>query len=362
MTHKHIPSFHALSRYARMLGFGDIHTKIDSDTGLHAIIAVHNTTLGPAIGGCRLYTYTATEFALKDALRLAYGMTLKAAACGLPHGGAKSVILKPHDLSGEKRKNLFRSFGDFVHTLNGRYVTAMDVGSTVDDMTTILERTPYVIGARGPGRIDEDPSPSTARGVFRSIQAGVKFLMNRDDCEGLRIAIQGAGHVGYLLAKHCLDNGMSVFISDINTEATQRAARLGATVVAPDKIELVDCDIYAPCAMGGTISHDFISKTKAVMVAGSANNQLAHHSIARLMQEKNILYLPDFLINSGGLINAAMTYAQQDLTVANQKIDEIYATTLHLLDRAKFTGKTTARVAEEIAFERLQKANKANAL
>ena len=355
MTKLNPPSFNALSRYARMLGFGDVHTKIDKKTGLHAIIAVHNTTLGPAIGGCRLYTYSAAEFALKDALRLAYGMTLKAAACGLPHGGAKAVILKPKNFTADNRSDLFRSFGDFVHTLNGRYVTAMDVGSTVDDMTTILERTPYVIGARGPGRIDEDPSPSTARGVFRAIEAAVKFKLDRDDCKGLRIAIQGAGHVGYLLAKHCADNQMHVFISDINSEATKRAAdTLGVTVVAADKIETVDCDIYAPCALGGTISHDFISKVKARIIGGSANNQLAHHSIAGLMQEKGLLYLPDFLINSGGLINAAMTYAHQDITVANKKIDEIYTTTLHLLERAAITGKTTARVAEDISFERLK--------
>jgi leucine dehydrogenase len=355
MTQSHIPSFNGLSRYARMLGFGDIHTKIDKTTGLHAIIAVHNTKLGPAIGGCRLYSYSATEFALKDALRLAYGMTLKAAACGLPHGGAKAVILKPKNLSAENRPDLFRSFGDFVHTLNGRYITAMDVGSTVDDMTHILERTPYVIGARGPGRIDEDPSPSTARGVFRAIEAAVKFKLHRDNCSGLRIAIQGAGHVGFILAKLCVDNGMQVFISDINADATKRAAdALGVTVVAADKIETVDCDIYAPCALGGTVSQDFISKVRASIIAGSANNQLAHHSIAGIMQEKGLLYLPDFLINSGGLINAAMTYGYQNITVANKKIDEIYGATLHLLERAASTGKTTTRVAEEIAFERLR--------
>jgi leucine dehydrogenase len=348
------PSYRALSRYARMLGFGDIHTKIDKETGLHAIIAVHNTALGPAIGGCRFYDYSCAELALEDALRLAYGMTLKAAACGLPHGGGKAVILKPKGLTADNRKALFQSFGDFVHTLNGRYVTAMDVGVTVDDMTTILERTPYVIGARGPGRIDQDPAPSTARGIFCAIRAGLAFTDDRTDYTGLTIAIQGAGHVGLVLAKHCLDHGMRVFIADVNPDATARAAQLGATVVAPDKIETVDCDIYSPCALGGTITHDFIAKTTAKMIAGCANNQLAHHSIAHLLQEKNIVYLPDFLINSGGLINAAMTYAHQNLTVANQKIDEIYDVTLQVLARAAASKKTTARVAEDIAFERLK--------
>lgn len=354
----HIPSLSALARYARMLGFGTIHTKIDKSTGLHAIIAVHDTTLGPAIGGCRFYAYPAAELALKDVLRLAYGMTLKAAACGLPHGGAKSVILKPHNLKPEDRKSIFHAFGDFVHSLGGSYVTAVDVGATIDDMTTISERTSYVIGARGPGRVDEDPSPSTARGVFQAIKASVKFQLNRANCEGLRIAIQGAGHVGFVLAKFCIENGMTVYIADPNSDATARAAAIGAIVVPIDQIESIDCDIYAPCALGGTVSHHLLTKTKAKIIAGSANNQLAHHSIAGALQARGILYLPDFLINAGGLINAAMTYTHQDLSIANDKIDEIYDTTLHLLQRAKSTGNTTTRVAEEIAYERLKTAQK----
>src|SRR3990167_6374413 len=158
-----IPSYSSLMRYAKMLGFGEIHTKIDSKTGLHAMIAVHSNKLGPALGGCRFYSYKCPELALEDVLRLAYGMTLKAAACGLPNGGAKAVIIKPAGLTDlETRKALFRSFGDFVNELDGRYITAVDVGSSTDDMTTILERTPFVSGAKGPGHIDEDPSHSTS--------------------------------------------------------------------------------------------------------------------------------------------------------------------------------------------------------
>jgi leucine dehydrogenase len=348
-----IPSYKTLMRYARMLKFGDIHTKIDPKTGLHAIIAIHNTKLGAPIGGCRFYSYAAPELALKDALRLSYGMTLKAAACGLPHGGAKAVIIKPkHDFD---RKALFRSFGDFIQELNGRYITAVDVGTTLEDMTTIFERTSYVIGATGPGRIDEDPSPSTAKTVFRSIQAAVKFKLNRDNCKGIRVAIQGVGHVGYHLAKNLVEDGAIVTISDINQEAVAKYAKeLGVASVAPDQIEKIDCDVFSPCAMGGTITLDFIHLIKAKIIAGAANNQLAHHNNAHVMQERGIIYLPDFLINSGGLINAAMTYTYQDLSKVNEKVDEVYHLVMTMLERSATSGKTTNAVAEAMAFERLR--------
>ena len=352
----HVPSYRVLARYARALGFGDIHTKIDSKTGLHAIIAVNNTALGPAIGGCRFYTYAAPELALKDALRLSYGMTLKAAACGLPHGGAKAVILKPKNLTGlEARKAIFRSFGDFVHQLNGRYITAVDVGSTLDDMTTIFERTPYVIGAKGPGRVDEDPSPSTANGVFRAIQAAIQFKWKQADCAGIHVAIQGVGRVGYDLAKHLVNHGANVTIADTNQESMKRCvAELGVSTVAPQEIEKVPCDIYAPCALGGTITPEFIHHTHAKIIAGAANNQLSHHNNAIIMKARDIIYLPDFLINSGGLINAATTYTYQDLSMVDEKINHIYDAVLTILARAAETGKTTTRIAEEMALARLK--------
>lgn len=347
------PSYNSLTRYARMLGFGEIHTKIDSKSGLHAIIAIHNTKLGPAIGGCRFHTYASPELALKDALRLAYGMTLKAAACGLPHGGAKAVIIKP---KGDfDRNTLFRSYGDFVHQLNGRYITAVDLGSNISDMTTIFERTPYVIGAKGPGRVDEDPSPSTARGVFRGMQAAIKFKLKRDDCKGVHVAIQGAGHAGYPLIKLLVEHGALVTIADTNNDAVLRCVNeFGVNTVDPTEINSIDCDVLAPCAMGGTITLDLIRHLKAKIIAGSANNQLAHHNNTHVMQERDILYLPDFLINSGGLINAATTYTYQDLTIVNEKVDQIYDVTMTMLERAAKSGKTTTQVAEEMAFERLK--------
>jgi leucine dehydrogenase len=348
-----IHNYKALIRYAKMLKFGDIYTKIDTNTGLHAIIAIHNTKLGPALGGCRFYSYSSPELALKDALRLSYGMTLKAAACGLPHGGAKAVILKP---KGDfDRKAIFRGFGDFIQELNGRYITAVDVGSTLEDMTTIFERTPFVCGASGPGRVDEDPSPSTARGVFRAIQAAVKFKFKKDHCDGMRVAIQGVGRVGYHLAKHLVADGAIVTVSDSNPESLAKCVKeLNVKSVPSDQIENIDCDIFSPCALGGTITLDLIHRTKAKIIAGAANNQLAHHNNAHVMQERGIIYLPDFLINAGGLINAATTYTYQDLSKVDKKVDEIYDITMIMLERAAQSGKTTNAVAEAMAFEKLK--------
>lgn len=351
--HCTIPTYNSLMRYAKMLGFGEIYTKIDATSGFHAIIAIHNTQLGPAIGGCRFHTYSAPELALKDVLRLSFGMTLKAAACGLPHGGAKAVILKPR--GDFDRQTLFRSFGDFVHELNGRYITAVDLGSNVDDMTTVFERTPYVIGAKGPGRVDVDPSPSTALGIFRAMQAAIQFEWQRRDFKGLRVAVQGVGHAGYPLVKLLIEHGATVIVSDLNQNAIDRCVKeFSVDVVAPAQFNSIECDILSPCAMGGTISLDSLHHLKTKMIAGSANNQLAHHNIAHALQSHGILYLPDFLINSGGLINAATTYTYQDLTLSYQKIDHIYDATMTMLERAKKSGKTPTRVAEEMAFEKLR--------
>lgn len=339
-------------RYARILNFGEIHTRIDRDTGLHAIIAVHSTKLGPAIGGCRCFTYSTPELALKDALRLAYAMTLKAAACGLPHGGAKSVIIKPKEV--KDRKALFSAFGDFINDLNGKYIAAVDVGSTIEDMTTMAQRTPYVIGADLPDRVDTDPSPYTALGVFRSIQAASQFKWGRDELNGIHVAVQGVGRVGYYLAKHLVESGARVTVADVNQDNVTRCQEeLGVAVVSPDMIDSIDCDIFSPCAMGGTINLSMIHRNKAAIIAGAANNQLAHRKYARTLEDAGVLYLPDFFINSGGLINAATVYTYQDLAMAEKKVNTLYKNTLELLERAATTPKTTTHVAEEIALEKL---------
>lgn len=353
LQHTSNPRYNALMRYAKMLGFGEIHTEIDSKIGLQAIIAIHSTKLGPAIGGCRFYEYKTHELAIKDVLRLAYGMTLKAAACDLPYGGAKAVIIKPKKIID--RAALLRGFGDFVQKLNGRYITAVDVGSDLDDMTIIAERTPYVVGAKLPGRVDEDPSPSTARGVFRAMQAAVQFKWKRDHFKNLHVAIQGVGRVGFELAKLLVEHGARVTIADINRKAAEKCAQALRVNVADVKdIESIECDIFSPCALGGTLNLDFIHKNKAKIIAGSANNQLAHHTFTHVLAMHDVLYLPDFFINSGGLINAVMVYTYQDISMADKKIDTLYEKTLILLERAAKTNKTTTRVAEEMALEKLK--------
>ena len=351
------PKYATLMRYARMLGFGEIHTKVDSSTGLHAIIAIHSTTLGPALGGCRYAAYPSPEHALEDALRLAYGMTLKASVCGLSQGGGKAVIIKPPGNSD--RTALFKSFGDFVNTLNGRYITAVDLGSNIDDMCVIFERTPYVCGAKGPGRVDEDPSHSTGQGVFCAMQAAIEFLWRRKDFSELHVVVQGVGHAGYHVVKNLVAHNARVSIADINQDAIKKCVdEFNVTVIDPAQVEKTPCDIFSPCALGGTITHDFIVNTKAKIIAGTANNQLSHHNNAETMRARGILYLPDFVINSGGLINAATTYRYQDLSKINAAVNKIYDITLNILERGQKDGKTTTRVAEEIAFERLRNVRK----
>ncbi len=342
----------ALIRYARMLGFGELHEKIDRETGLHAIIAIHSTKLGPAIGGSRFFHYYAAGPALKDALRLSYMMTLKAAVSNLPHGGAKAVIIKPDEI--KDRKALFEAYGDFVHEMNGRYITAIDVGTSTEDMDIIADRTPYVIGTTKLGTAHSDPSSHTALGVLHSIEAAVKFQMDKDNIEGIRIAIQGAGSVGYHLSGLLSQRGAQITISDPKPEAIQRCIdEFGATGVDINEIYDVPCDIFAPCAMGGTINADTIKRLQCTMIVGSANNQLAHHRVSELLDEKGILYAPDFVVNSGGLINAAMVYDYQDPSIADAQIAKLYDTMLALFERSKRERKSTTLVAEQVAREKL---------
>ena len=324
--------YEVLNRYARQLGFGTLHHKIDPRSGLNAIIAVHDTTLGPALGGCRLYTYPSISRGIKDALSLAQMMTLKSAFNDLPHGGAKAVILKPKTL--RNRAALFRSFGDFVHELNGRYITAVDVGTSTDDMDIIAERTPYVIGAAKRHHHERDPSPSTALGVFYGIQAALQFKLNRSDLNGVHIAIQGAGHVGYHLAKLLFEQGAQLTLCDINPDSLQRCvAEFKVKTVQPDQIYAVPCDVFAPCAMGSILNTTTIPLLKTKIIAGSANNQLAHHLFGKSLQQRNILYAPDFVINAGGLISAAIDYAYNNPDLADAKIAKMYDNMLHLFER-----------------------------
>ncbi len=348
-------SYEALMRYARLLGFGDIHTKIDPATGLRSIIAIHSTKLGPAIGGCRFYRYKSNGLAMKDVLRLSYMMTLKAAASDLPHGGAKAVII---DHPGIKdRQALLRSFGDFIHDMNGRYITAMDIGTSTQDMDTIAERTPHVIGAAGMDKFQGDPSPFTSTGIWKGVLAAVKFKLKRENVDGLRIAIQGGGKVAYYLAQHLHQNGATITMCDPNQKAREKFAdEFKAKIVELNDIYDVDCDIFSPCAVGGTINLDTLNRIKAKIIAGAANNQLAHRKYGELAHKRGILYAPDFVINSGGLIQAASIHDFHDVNIANKKVDKIYGRMLALFERSAKTNLPTMEVAEQIAKEKLMQA------
>ena len=342
----------ALHRYARLLGYGEIYQKIDQKTGLNACIAVHNTNRGPAIGGCRIMEYTSANFAMKDALRLGYMMTLKAAATDLPHGGAKAVIMKPKHI--KDRRAFFQSFGEFVHNLNGRYITAIDVGSTTDDMDAIATRTPYVVGATSIMPEHGDPSPFTGLGLVRSMEAAIKYKLGRENFEGLHVAFQGAGRVAYAIMKNIHARGAKITVADINQEATDRCAdEFNADVVSTDKIFSVPCDIFSPCAMGSSLNLKSIAQLNCKIIVGAANNQLAHRKYIYSIMQKNILYAPDFIANAGGLIYASSLYRYNDASVGNAKIDNLSNIILKIFKRADEQQLPTTEIAELIAKENL---------
>lgn len=353
MSRKKKLDYSALKRYARMLGFGDIHYKLDNETGLEAIVAIHSTYRGPAIGGCRFHTYDTHGHALLDAIRLAFGMSLKNAVVDLPHGGAKSVIIKPRVV--KDREALFRSFGDFVEQLNGRYITAMDVGTRTEDMNTIAQRTSHVIGTTTGKVVQGDPSPFTATGVWRGIQAAVQFKLGRDNVDGLHVALQGGGKVGYHLAKYLHQGGAKITVCDTRPETLDLFQQeFNANVVDLEAIYDVPCDIFSPCALGGTLNLNTINRLSANIIAGCANNQLAHVKYGELLHQKKVLYCPDFLINAGGVIQAASMHDYQDINIANKLVDKLYDRVMDVLVRAQSENKSTHVIAEKIAYERLK--------
>jgi leucine dehydrogenase len=339
-------------QYASNLKYGELHFKMDAKTGLFAIIAIHSTKLGPAIGGSRCISYPTTSAAIIDAIRLAHMMSYKAAICGLNHGGAKAVLMKPEVI--KDRQAYFESFGEFVHQLNGRYVAAMDSGTDLADMDNIAHKTPYVTctTANGGGG---DPSPYTALGVRRGIEAAVKFKLGRDTLEGVHVAIQGVGHVGYYLAKELHQLGARLTVTDINSQHSQRCQQeFGAKVVPNEDIYHIECDVFAPCALGAILNSVTIEQLNTPIVAGAANNQLRDLTIDdQRLFERGILYAPDFLINAGGLIEAASAYDNGNLSSAVTQIHSLYEATLNIFERAKSENKPTNYIAQVIAQERL---------
>jgi leucine dehydrogenase len=326
----------------------------DKDTGLKAIIGIHNTVLGPALGGTRMWNYNNEWEALNDALRLSRGMTFKSAITGLNLGGGKAVIIG--DAKTQKTPELMKRFGEFVHSLSGKYITAEDVGMTTEDMDTVREVTPYVTGISESKGGAGNPSPITAYGVFMGMKAAANFKYGSDVLEDKNVFVQGIGHVGESLVEHLTNEGAKVTIADINEERLEAVrAKYDVTIYRGQDIYSEPMDIYAPCALGATINDDTIHKLRADIIAGAANNQLADEvKHGKLLQDKNILYAPDFLINAGGIINVYAELENYDRQEIIRKTENIYNTTLEILDRAKVNNISTNLAAMSIAKERIE--------
>lgn len=335
-------------------GYEGLHIKTDRHTGLKTIIAIHNTSRGPAIGGCRCIHYSTINHAIEDVLRLAKQMSYKAAVHHLPHGGGKAVIMKPKEIPN--RKAFFEAFGDFVHTFQGKYITAEDSGSRIEDMDVVASRTPYVLGTSHQKGGYGDPSLHTALGVRRGIEAAVYHQLKRSDLAGVRVAIQGVGHVGYHLAKELTALGAKLVVCDMNENLAKRCVEeFSARMVSPEEIYSVDCDVFAPCALGSVINETSIHQLKASIIAGAANNQLAEASLGKKLVEKGILYAPDFVINGGGLIHVSYVYKNGEPSLAKEPILKIYDRLLELFVRAQSENATTHAIAEKIAEENMRR-------
>ena len=325
----------------------------DEDTGLKAIIGIHNTVLGPALGGTRMWNYRSEWDALNDVLRLSRGMTYKSAITGLNLGGGKAVIIG--DAKTQKNDDLMRKFGQFVDSLSGNYITAEDVGMETRDMDIIREVTPHVTGISESKGGSGNPSPVTAYGVYMGMKAASKYKFGTESLEGKKVLVQGVGHVGETLVKHITDEGAQVIINDINEKRLEELSKkYNANVVLGNDVYNLDIDIYAPCALGATINDDTIHQLNAKVIAGAANNQLADEvKHGKILQEKGIAYAPDFLINAGGIINVYAElegYSKQD---SIKKTENIYNTTLEIFNLSEEKSITTHRAAFNIAQNRI---------
>lgn len=324
-----------------------LHFAEDPLTGLKAIIAIHNTRLGPALGGCRYLHYANEASAIEDALRLAKGMSYKAALAGLRQGGGKAVIIRPAHV--DNRAAVFEAFGRFIETLNGHYITAMDSGTSSVDMDCIAQHTQHVTSTTAEG----DPSPHTAMGVFTGIRATALARLGSDNLEGLRVAIQGLGNVGYALAEQLHAAGAELLVSDLDFARVQRAVeQLGARPVASDTLLATPCDILAPCGLGGVLNASSVAQLRCSAVAGAANNQLATADISDNLQARGILYAPDYVINAGGLIYVALKHQGESLVAITAHLTQISRRLTEIFGHAQADKRSPARVADAIA-ERL---------
>jgi leucine dehydrogenase len=328
----------------------------DDETGLRAIIAVHNTNLGPALGGVRMWPYASDQEAVCDVLRLSRGMTYKSALAGLPFGGGKSVIIG--DPRRDKSDALMRAMGRCVAKLGGRYIAAEDSGTNVDDIQQMATQTDHVAGVvskstTGGDVRSGDPSPATARGVFVGVVAAVHHKLGRDDIEGVKVAVQGVGNVGRRLVEYLHESGARCWVSDIHAERVQQVAdETGATAVAAQDVMGLDVDVFAPCALGAVLNSETIPKLQARIVAGAANNQLEQSVHGEALMREGILYAPDYVINAGGVIDVAFERTGYDLDKVVAKVNGIAASLTEIFERSDSEQRPTSEVADALARER----------
>jgi leucine dehydrogenase len=319
----------------------------DKEVGLKAIMAIHSTVLGPAVGGTRMLDYASEEEALFDVLRLSRGMTLKNAAAGLTLGGGKAVIIgDPEKL---KSKEFFYSYGTFVDSLGGKFYTAEDVNIGASDVAQIQDATEYVTGTPA---ISGNPSPFTARGLYMGMKAGASVKFGSDSLTGKTVAVQGLGSVGYSLCENLHGEGVILKVYDVNQDLVDKAAKdFGALPVSEDELLVAECDIFSPCALGAVLNTGNVGGLKCRMVAGAANNILLDAATGEMLDKRDILYLPDYIVNSGGVINCGMEITSETYSVdaVNAIVDRVYDTTLKIIALAKEKGISTARAADEYA-------------
>ncbi len=332
--------------------YGAVHVKRDKSTGLEAIIAIHDSRLGPALGGCRFLPYEKEEDAVIDALRLARGMTYKAALAGLAHGGGKSVIIRPPQHFD--RVALFRAFGRFIDDLRGGYITAEDSGTGLEDMEVIRTVTRHVTGVDTSHGGSGDPSPFTALGVRRGIEACVQVKLGKQSLEGVHVAVQGVGHVGYHLCRELFAQGAKLSVADVDPLKAERAQReFGAKIISLAEIFGIPCDVLAPCALGSALNDQTIPQIQCTIVAGAANNQLAEPRHGDDLHARGILYAPDYAINAGGLINVAQEVVGYDAAAARAKTITIFDTIKDIAERSQKLGSPTYKIADIMVEEKL---------
>jgi leucine dehydrogenase len=327
-----------------------VHGCFDSATGLKCFIAIHSTALGPAWGGCRMWPFASENDAIRDVLRLSRGMSYKNAMAGLAYGGGKAVIIG--DPRHGKSPALFEAFGRAVEQLGGRYITAEDVGTSVEDMRNVARATEHVGGIpRANGYRGGDPSPNTALGVYQGMRAAVEVALGRDSLAGLTVAVQGVGHVGYHLCRHLSEAGARLLVADLNGQSVERAVEeFGASAVPAERILEAEADILTPCALGGVLSAKTIPALRVKLVAGAANNQLATAADGERLHKRGIVYAPDYVINAGGIIAvAAERESGVDTAEVTARIGRIHGRTRDVLQLARTSGRPPHEVADELA-------------